>query len=251
MAEEDKKELTANEKKSAGVRERWTRESKENTDKHSDRREKQFDYRCFDGLSLSKMQKEFVVTFMDAPYFGKKERRYEAYKKVFNPSNENSCKANCSAMLKKSKIKTAMRLYQAESLKNHKIEVTSESIESLRRRANYSVSTFYNDDGTCKQLHEIPEEWLVCIDNIKIDKKSNAGKGVIETKEYKLCDRDKALDRLQKLLGVYQEMENIQVSVPTNAGKNAIESAEGQNGNNAGGPRIVLNMSVGNPNSKE
>lgn len=247
----DKDISEANRLKSEGVKKRWGRVNSEDENflkQETDRKSGKWNYKCFDGLKLSSMQKQFIVTYMDPPYLGKKEFRYEAYKKVFNASTENSCRANCSALLAKSKIKEGMRAYQVEALKNHKLEVTSESIEALRRRANYSIDTFFTSEGECKPLSEIPDEWLICIDNIKIDKKSNAGKGVIEAKEYKLCDRDKAMEKLQKLLGVFTEMEEMRISVPT-GGKNAIDSA-GEEGSK-GGPRIVLNMSIGNPNDSK
>lgn len=233
-----------NRKKSEGVQRRWDKSKGQIVE--TDRSTQRYDYKCFDGLHLSKMQKAFVVIFMDSPYFGKKEFKYEAYKKVFNPSNDNSLRANCTALLNKQKIKEAMMLYQVEALKNHKLEVTTESIETLRKRANYSVSTFYHNNGSCKDLKDIPQEWLCCIDNIKIDKKSNAGKAPIETKEYKLCDRDKARSELVKMLGVYKEMESMQIGIPLQQEQSAIDTAGEQP---PSGPRISLNMTIGNPNT--
>jgi len=238
-------EKSVNEKKADGVRKRW--DMAEAFNDPEERSGKRFDYTCFKPFKLSIKQKEFIVTYMNPPYLGNRMHRYTVYGKVYNPSSDNACKANCTALMNKSKMKEAMVAYQVHSLKNHKTEVTTETIENLRKRANYPIEVFYNDDGTCKNLSSIPTEWHICIDNIKIDKKSNAGKGVIETKEYKLCDRDKAREALVKMLGVFKDMEKIEVSVPT-GGKDAIDSAEG---NNAGGSQIVLNMSVGHMPQKE
>ncbi len=237
-----------NRKKSDGVRKRWDKRDEELLKNDGDRNAKKFNYTCFDHLRLSNMQKEFVVAYMNPPYFGKKENRYQAYREVFNPTSDNSMRSNCSALLSKSKIKEAILAYQKEALKAHKIEVTTESIENLRKRAGYSIDTFYDSSGTPKPLDKIPTEWLICIDNIKKDKKANAGKAVIEVLEYKLCDRDKALDKLQKMLGVTQTPETLQVSVPVSAGKDAIESV-GESADS--GPRISLNMTVGNTPIKQ
>jgi len=242
-------ELTANEKKSAGVQARWDRDKQiegrldKNDDR--DRMSKKFNYTCFDKLHLFEKQKQFIVVFMDAPHFGRKENIQKAYREVYNPSTDNSCRSNSSAMLAKSKIKEGILAYQKYSLLNHKIEVTSESIENLRRMANYSVTTFYRSNGDPKGLDEIDAEWLICIDSIEVDYK--VGKDFEKRiPKYKLCDRKKAMDSLQKLLGVSQEMEKIEVSVPT-GGKNIIDSV----GENNSQPRIVLNMSVGNPFKEE
>jgi len=236
-----------NQKKSDGVKNRWNKRDEEAL-KNDDRASKKFNYTCFDHLRLSNMQKQFVVTYMNPPYFGNKENRYQAYKEVFNPSNDNSMRSGCTALLAKSKIKEAMLAYQKEALKAHKVEVTTESIENYRKRANYKITTFFRDDGSCKPLNEIPSEWLICIDSIKKDKKANGGGKVIEVLEYKLCDRDKANDKLQKMLGVTQTPETLQVSVPVSAGKDAIDSVDNSGSTQ---PRIVLNMSVGNQSKKE
>jgi hypothetical protein len=249
MPDKDNSIEEVNEKKAAGIRKRWEDKEKKEQILEDDRSSKRFDFDCFKPYKLAAKQKEFVVTFMNPPYLGNRSFRYEVYKKVYNPSSDNACKANCTALMNKSKIKEAMVAYQVHSLKNHKTEVTTETIENLRRRANYPISVFYNKDGTCKTLDNIPDEWHICIDNIKIDKKSNAGKGIIETKEYILCNRDKARQDLVKMLGVFQEMEKIEVSVPSGKERNAIDSVEDKEIN--GGPRIVLNMSVGNPSVKK
>jgi hypothetical protein len=232
---------------------RWANQKRKKKEEDSEkdiyeedtRSEKRFDFDCFKPFKLRAKQKEFIVTFMNAPYFGRKEFAPQVYQKIYTASNDNSCRANCSALMNKSKIKEAIIAYQVHALKTHKTEVTTETIENLRRRANYPINVFYNDNGTCKNLNEIPLEWHICIDNIKIDKKSNAGKDPIETKEYKLCDRDKARQDLAKYLNIFQEMEALNVTVPVNGHKGVIETAEDKE--NKGGPRIILNMSVGNP----
>jgi len=237
-----------NRKKSEGVRKRWDKRDEELLKNDGDRNSKKFNYTCFDNLRLSNMQKQFVVIYMNPPYFGNRENRYTAYKEVFNPTSDNSMRSNCSALLSKTKIKEAILAYQKDALKAHKIEVTTESIENYRKRANYKITTFFNDDGSCKPLNDIPQEWLICIDSIKKDKKANAGKAVIEVLEYKLCDRDKAMDKLQKMLGVTQTPETLQVSVPVSEVKDAIGSI-GESANS--GPRISLNMTVGNTPIKQ
>ena len=216
-------DMTTNEQKSRGAKRRWGESSKNALKNDVDKSAKRYEFKCFDGLGLSKMQKQFIVTYMDSPFFGRKENRHAAYKKVFNPSTDGSLRSNCSALLSKSKVVEGIRKYQIFSLQSHKLEVTTESIENLRKRANYSVDTFFTKDGEPIPLDKIDKEWLICIDNIEKDRKSNAGKGIIETTKYKLCDRDKASTQLQKLLGVFQEMESINVSVPVSEGKNALE----------------------------
>ena len=130
MSDQDSKKTT-NELKSEGVKKRWNKKAEEDTNTIGDRKSKRYEFKCFEGLKLSMLQKEFVVTYMDSPFFGRRENRYLAFKKVFNPSTEGSLKANCSTLLSKAKIKEAMRAYQIHSLQSHKLEVTTESIENF------------------------------------------------------------------------------------------------------------------------
>lgn len=235
-----------NELKRKAVQERWdaTIEERLKETGNKDRSAKRFDHSCFQGLRLSDKEKQFIVIFMDPPYLGKKEFKYEAYKKVYKASTENSLRANCSALMKKSKIKEGMVAYQKYALKAHKLEVTTESIEMLRKRANYSVDMFYTRDGDPIPLDKINPDYLCCIDNIEKDKKKGNGDNVIITTKYTLCNRSKAQTELQKLLGIYKGMETMDLSVPIGAEKNAIDTA-GDDGEKDGGPRITLNLSVG------
>lgn len=227
-----------NKAKSEGARKRWNRESTNALGE--DKKEKRFNFKCFDGLHLSPKQKEFVVVYMDPPFLGRKEFRYQAYKKVFNPSNDNSTSANCTALLGKAKIKEAMRAYQIFALKNHKQEVTSESIEIYRKRATYTLDKFFESNGKPKPLDDIDPDWMVCIDNIERKLSTKTETDIVN---YKLCDRDKAMGQLQKMLDISGDGEKLDLSI-SSGNKSVIDDAEGK----SSGPRITLNMSIGNQN---
>jgi hypothetical protein len=246
--EDNKEELTTNQKKSQAQRKRWDRNAEITTGKHSDRRSKRYDFKCFEGIRLSAMQKEFVVRFMDPPYNGIRKNRYKAYLEAgFTASNDNSLKANCTAALNKSNIKEAILAYQKYALQNLKIEATSQNVDALRLRATYSVSDFYETDGTPKPLDKISPEMLVVIDDIDVDWKlsNKAEKKIIK---YTLANREKAMKSLQEILGIMKTMETMEISVPVSSGKNAIENI-GQNKD--AGPRISMNITVGNPAKKD
>lgn len=237
---DDQEKSEADKAKSEGAKRRWDLEKDKNNRLGFDRNEEKYNFKFFKELKLSKEQKRFVVTFMDPPYLGKKEFRFEAYKKVYNSSNQNSMRSNCYALLNKPKIKEAMRLYQVHALKNHKTEVTSESIEMYRKRATYTMDMFFDKNGSPLSLEKIDPEWMVCIDGIDRKLSTKTEQPIIN---FKLADRDKAAAVLQRMLGVMEEPSELQVSVPVSEGKNAIDSAGGKEGN---APRIMLNMSVGN-----
>ena len=183
---------------------------------------------------------------MDPPHSGRRENRFKAYQEVYTASSPNSLKSNCTALMNKSKIKEGILAYQRYALQNLKIEATNQNVDALRLRSSYSVSDFYEKDGTPKPLDKIASDKLICIDDIDIDwKLSNKTEKKIV--KYKLANREKAMDTLQKMLGIMKEMESINLSIPVNEEKSAIETIENKNS----GPRIQLNMSIGNPSKKE
>ena len=172
---------------------------------------------------------------MDEPYHGKRGFRYEAYKKVFNPGNDNAMKVGCTALLAKPKIKEAMVEYQKYMLANTKVQVTQENIEVLKRRAFYTVKEFYEKDGTPKPLDKINPEFLCCIDSVDLDYKgAQAQQKIIK---YKLCNRDVAQKSLNELLGIADSMKTIsmQANIPVAKDSKGTDNR----------PRISMNITVG------
>lgn len=251
MGEQKRSIEEINKDKSEAQKRRWEKRKLEKesgvsfSDTKEDRSGKKYNFKCFEGLSLVNKQKEFIVRFMDPPHSGRRENRFKAYEEVYTASSPNSLKANCTALMNKSKVKEGILAYQRYALQNLKIEATNQNVDALRLRATYSVSDFYKEDGTPKPLNEISPEKLICIDDIDIDwKLSNKSEKRIV--KYKLANREKAMDTLQKMLGIMKEMESINVSIPVGEESNAIDN----NSANNTGPRISLNMTVGNPFNK-
>lgn len=116
---------------------------------------------AFDGLNMNLMQKKFIINLCnpESPYYGKKHEAYAAA--GYTAKNKNSLMANISMNMKKPKIKTAIERYRKNMIVGKKIEISEETVEILRRRATYSLDTFYNEDGSMVPFSEIPPEWAL------------------------------------------------------------------------------------------
>lgn len=99
--------------------------------------------------------------------------------------------------LHKLNIKESVKRIINNAIKDKK-EMEKRLFDSLFNRAFYDIETFQNNDGTFKNLNEIPLEWHCCIDNSEI---KYYGKDA-DTKVLvmKLADRDKAIDKLDKYI---------------------------------------------------
>jgi D-ribose pyranose/furanose isomerase RbsD len=197
---------------------------------------------AFDGLNLNTMQKKFIINLCnpDSPYYSKKHEAYVA--SGYTAKTKNSLMANISMNLKKPKIKTAIERYRKNMIVGKKIEISEETVEILRRRATYSLDTFYKDNGEMIPYSEIPNEWKCCVDDRVTDYKGAQANQKIE--KYKLCDRHKSIETLHKLLEVQQSISE----APKNVGgrpssvQAAIDMGKDKDGNQ--GPRVVFNIST-------
>ena len=201
-----------------------------------------FEHPVLKGRGLNEMQKKWIYYYCDpdSPYFNEKHQSYIAA--GYTAKNKNSLMANISMNLKKPKIKDAIDAYRKSTISGKKLEISTEMVEILRRRATYTLDIFYSDDGEMIPYSEIPDEWKCCVDDRTVDYKgAQANKEIIK---YKLCDRHKSIEALNKLLEVQSEIS----TVPKNPGGRpssvsaAIDMGKDKDGNQ--GPRVVINMSM-------
>lgn len=197
---------------------------------------------AFNGLHMNEMQKKFIINLCDpdSPTFGDKHLSYTAA--GYTAKNKNSLMANISMNLKKDKIRTAIDRYRKSMISSKRMEISTENVDVLRKRAHYDIRMFYNEDGTMIPYSEIPEEWICCVDDITRDYKgAQANQEIIK---YKLCDRQKSIDALNKLLEIQHSISEIpknQGGRPSNV-QAAIDMGKDKDGNQ--GPRVVINMAL-------
>lgn len=95
-------------------------------------------------------------------------------------------------------IKSAIQRVYASTIAPYHDEIQFRMLKFLQVRAFYQVSDFFNEDGSCKELGEIPLELQWAIDGIEEDfKGKDADRRLVR---YKLADREEARKQLQVLL---------------------------------------------------
>ena len=95
------------------------------------------------------------------------------------------------SLLQRKEIVEGIRIYIDTVIQPYKDRLELELLNIYYRRATYTLTTFFDDNGNSKLLKEIDKEWLCCIDGIKQTKY-----GV----EYILPNRDLALQALYRFV---------------------------------------------------
>lgn len=99
-------------------------------------------------------------------------------------------------LLHRKEIVEAVKQFIDTVIQPYRDRLELELLNTYYRRATYSISSFYDNDGNPKPLNDIDEEWKCCIDDINF---------VIVAKDYvikayKLPNRDTALQTLYKFV---------------------------------------------------
>jgi tetratricopeptide (TPR) repeat protein len=142
---------------------------------------------------LNNKQKLFVYLYTTNNYSEKTSLKI--YEKNVNYKNY---KTWTNRYLNQKNVKKAISEYTIYLLGNEKEKLEKRLYDIYYKRAYYDISIFCNDDGSFKPLSEIPKDWHCCIDNLSTQYYGkDATRKVVN---YKLCDRDKALDKLDKYI---------------------------------------------------
>ena len=114
----------------------------------------------------------------------------------FEEVSEMRYRARAYTLLNQKAVVEAVRLFIDQVIQPYRDRLELELLNTYYRRATYDISTFYTDGGYPRTLDEIPEEWKLCIDDMKFvkvdkDKVINA---------YQLPNRDSALQALYRFI---------------------------------------------------
>lgn len=136
----------------------------------------------------------------------------EAYHRAY-PSckSDEVCFSSASRLLRTEKIRTLLSEKLEEAMGDLKENLDYKLIRMWVTRANYDVAEILNDDGSLvRPMTELKRLGLsICIDgvDISVDKEGN------EHVSYKLANRDKSQDQLQKYIGLIRPQPVVNLNV--------------------------------------
>lgn len=121
--------------------------------------------------------------------------------------SEKTAAEQASRLLRNVNVKAAIA--KAKQERANKVELTAERVLlEAARLALYDVRKLMNDDGTAKDISELDDDTAAAIIGISVTQVKD-----ITTFKYSLADKNSALERLFKHLGLY-ELDNSQKSDP-------------------------------------
>jgi phage terminase small subunit len=105
--------------------------------------------------------------------------------------------------------------YVQEALKQHRARLADELAEKhgltvdrilgeLRRLALSDVRKLFNADGTMKPLHDLDDDTAAMIAAVDVQEVKVDGSAIAQVKKVKLWDKNSALDKAMKHLGLYE-----------------------------------------------
>ncbi len=158
------------------------------------------------GLSIKEIS--FTVEYLTNGYNGTQAYLSTIAKKGTSPTTAN---VECHRYLRKPSVQKAIKEIFDEWLGEKKLKLEKEIIDVLYKRAFYDISIFQTALGQWKKLSDIPEEWHCCIDGT--DVKYYGKDANIKVVTLKLANKDIALDKLDKFIGLTKESKDITMDI--------------------------------------
>jgi hypothetical protein len=160
-------------------------------------------------------REEFVRAYIDNDF----KNAAAVYEKVYGCSAKSAISA-ASRLLKDVNIQEMMATELAETMKIARIPLEKRVVDTWMRRAFYDPADILDADGSLVDtMANLSKAGLsVCIDGIDVKPDKDSGEHYV----YKLADRDKALEMLQKYAQIIKPFD-ARVSGSDNAGAFVVE----------------------------
>jgi len=151
----------------------------------------------------------------------------QAYMTVYPTSGKNTAMVTSVQYLLKPKLKEAVGIILCEWISEKKVALENQIIASLYLQAFYDPKMFIQIDGTpnFKDWDDIPKDLRICIEGIETKYYGQSERKVIIVK---LVDRNKALERLDKWLGMTREKMNVVHTIDEDTSKKLTRIMESQ-----------------------
>lgn len=144
----------------------------------------------------------------------------EAYRKAYNASRMSDpvIHNKASALLAKGEIRVRLKELRQPAIDNTQVTV-ERVLQEAARLAFADIRQLYRPDGSLKPIHELDDDMAAAITGVDVQVSSEG----VATHKYKLADKNAAIERLFKHLGMY-ERDNSQKVDPLAAVLQSIAS---------------------------
>ncbi len=134
----------------------------------------------------------------------------DAYIKAGYKARGAAAEVNASRLLRNAKMKPILK--EAQKRAADKAEVTQERILREEMRLAYlNPSSLFDENGSQIPIHKLPEDVARAITGLEVIEQAD---GKVKHK-YKFSDKGKALERLSRHLGMYNDKLNLGFSAET------------------------------------
>lgn len=107
-----------------------------------------------------------------------------------------------SRLLKNVKVQQELNNRRSEVLAKFKL-TTERTLQEIARLAYSDPRSFYNLDGSLKKIHELDDDCAASIASIEMDEIKAQGEVIGVTRKIKQWDKNSALEKAVKILGLY------------------------------------------------
>lgn len=149
-------------------------------------------------LNLNARELKYVAAYCSNGFKSSEAARQAGY----SSNRKEFSGAYASEMNRRPKIAEAVKRFVDSVLGPYKLKLEYEVLDVYYKRAFYTVDKFYATnaagDTNLIPLEQIPDEWKCCIDGVET--RSTGGMNPILWNEYKLANRDTALQTLLKMV---------------------------------------------------
>lgn len=168
--------------------------------------------------ALTPKQEAFCLAYLETG------NASEAYRKAYNASRMSDpvIHNKASALLAKGEIRVRLEELRQPAIDNAQVTV-ERVLQEAARLAFADVRQLYRPDGTLIPVHELNDDIAAAITGVDVIESVGEGGNTTQTKKYKLADKNAAIERLFKHLGMY-ERDNSQKVDPLAAVLQSIAS---------------------------
>ena len=131
-----------------------------------------------------------------------------AYMAAYPKSSEKAAAVGASRLIRNPNVQAV--LAERSQKIAQKVELTQEMIfQQTARIAAFDIRKLYNEDGSLKAVHELDDDTAAAIAGLEVnDLFEGLGKSrdyIGHVRKYKIADKNSALERGARLLGLFKE----------------------------------------------